>query len=245
MVKAWQQKKIREYSQEEKKQETGKLINYLLALLGISTSEDKDNSLHYIVLEEFINDSMTHFTYQEIKNAFKMYLKGDLSDEKEKVIHKLDSVVLSRVMRLYEARRLCEIKTYNEKIRKQKILIEQKANELSDEEKFNEVMDGLKEAFEEYKKTKEIHVGDLYLYKFLYKRGLMPKDKTTIEAVKKEAKKKIDQLSKLSVNKIEKAAYSGENELNRLCREISLKMFFDKFTTFEQLESKIKTSKNN
>ena len=106
------------YSESEKKSESSVLINYLLALLGISMIEGDGKELHYIVLEEFVNETLVDYSYEEIKLAFRNLIKGDYPGIQ--VYNKLDSVLVGKVMKIDKSYHEKGFKSWYEKKKKKK-----------------------------------------------------------------------------------------------------------------------------
>lgn len=196
----------------------------------------------------FITEELSGYSYEEIKEAFKMYVKGVFSKDFDKVIYKLDCVIVAKVMSCYDKEKIRITKTYNEQLKRKILELEEEKNKLSDDDKFKIVLKGLEESFEEYKEKGVFdQTGRLYLYHFLFERDLLPKDKKTKDAVLKKAKKKIEAIQEVPITKKErdfnKALESDKNKATQVlneCYRISIERFFSKFITFEQLKKHIK-----
>ena len=232
-------KKIRLYSETEKKAESKVLINYLLALLGISMVKGDGREMHYIILEEFVNDTLKDYTYEEIKLAFKNLIKGDYDIQ---VYNKLDSILVGKVMKAYDEQRSYAIKQEKIKIQKQNLMEEK--SDVPEDVKYKIVVAGLENAFDEFKKEDKFSYARLYLYDFLYVRDLLPKDSATKKAVHKMACERI--LSKPSITREEKLLNSivspngkPSDAVIQECKRITLERFFNRFTDFKQIINKL------
>lgn len=237
------------YSDLEKKSESNVLINYLLALLGISMLDGDGKEMHYIVLEEFINDTLTDYSYEEIKLAFKNLIKGDYPEIQ--VYNKLDSILVGKVMRAFDNQKQYAIN--QEKIRKQKLEVQEV--ELTQSEKDAIVINGLVALFDEVKEQNNFPSSRVYLYNWFYNRNLLPKDVSTKKVVAKIAKENLgkkkvglpvncekleDELLKETLNKVIEGINTSTNEFITECHRITLERFFNQFKDVKQLLSKIK-----
>ena len=93
-----EQKKIKDYAPAEKEEVCGTLINYILALLGVSGTAGDGKDLHYLAVEDFITTALQKYTFGEIKEAFKMLIKGDFKEDFKEVYNKLDCILVGKVM---------------------------------------------------------------------------------------------------------------------------------------------------
>lgn len=241
IIQAISCRKIRDYSENEKKSESKVLINYLLALLGISMAENDGKVMHYIILEEFMNDTLQNYTYEEIKLAFKNWVKGDYPEIP--IYNKLDSLLVGKVMKAFDNQKTYAIQQEKIKIQKQKLMEEEKI-EIPQEAKYKIIVSGLENAFNDFKAEGKFSYARLYLYDFLYVRDLLPKDVATKKAVHKMACERI--LSKPNLTREEKVMNSLTNADNKPsdivlqeCKRITLERFFDKHTTFKQINDKL------
>lgn len=241
-----EQKKIREYTVIEREQANGIIITWILSLLGIIDNDEKSRTLHYVAVDDFISDDLGKYSYAEIKEAFKMYVKGDFNSEFERLIYKLDCIILAKVMRCYESVKQSQTNAYYSELKKKVRELEENKNQISEKEKLDIVMKGLESAFIQYKDNGTLDVGRLYLYEFLYEKGLLPKDKVTKDAVLKLAIKNIEkQRSNAStkrerdyLNILNKDNTYSVNVINE-CKRISVLRYFDQFTRCNQLLTKV------
>lgn len=238
-------KKIRDYSLEEQKKGNKNILDYLVMLLGISTTADSDKELHYIALDMFIQEEYGNYTYEEIKEAFKMAIKGVF--EGYKVIHKLDAKIFAEVIKLYTIEKNRRLRIYDNQVKKKLWELKQEMNKPTKEQIEKTLIDAIVDAYEFYKEHKRIEVGRVYLYNWLFEIRLMSRDKTVNDAVIKFAKKRLENKQKTALTKKERLLYQITNTkgeftqtLKNTCKEISLERYFDKFTNKEQLLNSIK-----
>ena len=173
LVDVIQQRKIREYGELEKQNKCGELINYVLALLGVSSVKGDGKELHYLAVEDYISTTLSKYTFGEIKEAFKMLIKGDFKEDIKEVYNKLDCILLGKVIDCYEKEKLRITSGYYDKLNRVVLELEQKQNELSQEEKDEIVRGGVCECFEHYVEHKEISAGRIYVFDVLWEAGLL------------------------------------------------------------------------
>lgn len=118
--------------------------------------------------------------------------------------------------------------------------------EISEAKKLEIVMCGLEDSFHNFKETQTIKPGRIYLYDFLYEKGLMSKDVTHQTAVLKIARKNILKKQKNATTREEKASYKLTNEQGNHSdkvisefKRLSIINLFNEFTTFDQLINKL------
>lgn len=205
-----------------------------------------------MAVDQFIAEDLNHYTYGEIKEAFKMYIKGTFSADFDKVIYKLDCVILAKVMKCYAVEKIRLMRNYDEQVRRNVLLLKERDNQPTEEEKYNIVIEGVKDAYENYKQTGKMDFGRIYLYDFLYERGLLPKDKETKQAVFKVAKENIWKKRELAITKHEKAMWNIVNKdgshtqtvINE-CYRLSIGRYFDQFAKYEQMLKQIEDANRN
>lgn len=243
---AIEQKKIREYSKDEKETENGNIITWIMSLLGIISTDDNSRTLHYVAVDDFISDELGKYSYAEIKEAFKMYVKGDFNSEFERLIYKLDCIILAKVMRCYDVVKQSQTNAYYSELKRKVRELEEKKNQITEEEKLNIIMSGLESAFYQYHDNGTLDIGRLYLYDFLYEKDLLPKDKITKDAVLKKAISSLEMKKKKAVTRMERDMIIILNKDNSYsvnvineCKRISVLRYFDQFTKYEQLLAKV------
>jgi len=241
------QKKIREYTIIEREQANGMLITWILSLLGIVDNDQGARTLHYVAVDDFISDDLGKYSYAEIKEAFKMYVKGDFNSEFERLIYKLDCIILAKVMRCYDVVKQSQTNAYYSELKKKVRELEEKKNQISDKDKLKIIMSGLESAFNQHKENGSLDIGRLYLYDFLYEKGLLPKDKATKDAVLKMAVSSLENRKKQALTRLERDMISILNKDNTYsvnvineCKKISILRYFDQFSKYEQLLAKVK-----
>ena len=203
--------------------------------LGIKESipEITRNDILDLILEKYKSLSV-----DEIDYAFKMERHGNLGDRIQH-FQLFNAEYIDNVLAKY-------IPWRNDK-RKNHVVSEVKALPFVTTSKMEkDTQDALVDCFLIYKESNTIPSQRFYLYKWLFEKGLMPKDKPTIDATIKIAEENIKNKKVLSKDehRKKKNLYNSvglpKAILQSECRKISLERFFDNITTEEQLIKKLK-----
>lgn len=165
IAKLVEQVKIKDYPQEMQNANTYALIYYCLNLLAI-TAKTFDKEILKTTFD-FINTKLTKYTYEEIKEAFKMYVNLEFNME---VFRELNSVVFSKVMAKWDEHKNNTLNAYYAKRAEQR---QKPKNELSMEQKFTLTMQGLKNCITEFINTGDIIAGYSWCYDLLTENGLL------------------------------------------------------------------------
>ena len=180
MAKALENLKLRDYPEEARNGNTVILTSWLLNLLGVKGNPDTDKQ--HLVATKFINDTLLNYTYQEIKLAFEMYVSGKFYENNGKpmlVTQQFNSVVIGRVMREYQALKDRELDEYR-RLRTIQLNKKYEMPELTKEEKELLVYEGVLNCFENYKQTREVINGYVWVYDHLDELNIInfsPKEK--------------------------------------------------------------------
>jgi hypothetical protein len=246
IIKSIEQKKIKEFTPNEKEAANSELISWALSLLGISESGQNERILHYMAVDQYISDELGRYSYQEVKEAFKMYVRGDFSHAFDKVIYKLDCVILAKIIKCYQIEKIRLTANYDNQVKRGILELQAKENEPTEEEKRNIVLGGLREAYSDFKNKMVYNdLGRLYLYEVLYEAEMLPTDKATKTAVLKVAEINLKKKRSQAISKEEKAKLNilnangkTSNVLINECKRISIQRCFSSFTTWDQFENK-------
>lgn len=165
--------------------------------------------------------------FQEIKKMFEMYADNKLSIQP--IPNYFDRILFGKIVKSYKDQK---------KVIPKKLEIQM----ISEESKEEIVLSGLEKSFRLYKETGVIEFGRLYLYEFLYEKDLLPKDKSTKDAVMRMAKDNFETQSKNVLTREDKTLFKlldnkgkHTNALINECKVITIKRFYDKFTTVKQI----------
>lgn len=165
-------------------------------MLGVSTVQGDGKDLHYLAVDQYITDNLGKYTYAEIKEAFNMLLKGEFKHLKEmegfKLFNKLDCILLSKVIECYEIQKKIILTIYDNQLKRNVFLLEQKKNEISEEEKWTIVKQGIIDCFEHYKKTGDFEFGKHYVYEVLEEKRLLNRDVEYRNEVMNKVRKELE-----------------------------------------------------
>lgn len=210
-------------------------INYIYVLLGVKTedNEQNDRDLQTAVLIEFVRDKFGQLTVEEIRNAFKMYVSGELGIKKFRM---LDCISASDVLTEYMNIRSERLRIY--KSSEKPLFIES----ISDSKKTEIINSGIVRVFNEYKENRSFG-SNLVAYIFdqlvLYGIIFLPKEKgSKLGRYYQEQKEKAKNLLILEAKKNEKISDAKKiikeikGDTNSLIeiktKEIILSQYFDK-----------------
>ena len=201
----------------EKENQSGALINYILALLGVSASAGDGKDLHYLAVEDFITTTLSNYTFGEIREAFKMLIKGDFKEDIKEVYNKLDCILVGKVMLAYDKEKDRIISGYYEKVKSKVLEFEEKDNELSESEKEAIVKEGVIECFEFFVKNKKIEPCKAYIFDYLWERKLL------VHFTKEDRNQKLEKARKvLKAQKIKTAKVSEYRQVLNRVKEVSI-----------------------
>ena len=217
LVEVIEQKKIKNHTPLEKENQSGALINYILALLGVSASAGDGKDLHYLAVEDFITTTLSNYTFGEIREAFKMLIKGDFKEDIKEVYNKLDCILVGKVMLAYDKEKDRIISGYYEKVKSKVLELEEKDNELSESEKEAIVKEGLIECFEFFVKNKKIEPCKAYIFDYLWERKLL------VHFTNEDRNQKLEKARKvLKAQKIKTAKVSEYRQVLNRVKEVSI-----------------------
>lgn len=201
----------------DKENKCGALINYILALLGVSASAGDGKDLHYLAVEDFITTTLSKYTFGEIKEAFKMLIKGDFKEDIKEVYNKLDCILVGKVMVAYDKEKERILSGYYEKVKSKMIELEQKDNELSESEKEAIVKEGVINCFDFFAKNKKIEPCKAYIFDYLWERKLL------VHFTNEDRNKKLEKARKvLKAQKIKTAKVSEYRQVLNRVKEVSI-----------------------
>tara|TARA_A100000171_G_scaffold49827_1_gene59754 strand:- start:17 stop:856 length:840 start_codon:yes stop_codon:yes gene_type:complete len=230
--------KLRDYPEEVRNANTANLVDWLLNLLGVN--EKNGSTDQHVAAFNHIHRTLDVYTYQEIILAFEMYVNGEFTDKQGRpieVFSEFNARVIGRVMKLYTEKKRENLTAYYQ----QKQMQKNKLPEISEAEKKKLIENGIIECFNDYKETKEIKHGRLYVYEELYKRNLLPPHTPEFKAeIEKRAKVKVLRQAEQTIKsgkldenthkakKLIARVQEGKQSFKRDCRRIIIQDFFDK-----------------
>lgn len=203
---AMENPKLKDYPEEDRKKNIVLIVKWLLDFLGV---KDAGSTSHHNELVRFINSSYLDWTFQEIKLAFEMYVKGDLTDENTQLnaFQSINSVVFGRVMKSYRKIKMDEMSAYFQKRNELMRLSQAKKKKLTDEEKTAILKAGVKRLYKEFEALGVVPVGNTHLYDYLYEKNLLTSDVEEKKKIYNQAKEKVKNKYQLSDNSEDRKAF--------------------------------------
>ena len=217
--------KIKEYSEDILNVKILSIVDTLLNLLGVNQNESKDGQ--WIELAKFIRSDYSHFTFEEIEHAFKMFIKGEFET---KPFQQLNAVVFGQVMNYYYDYKRIKLFDFKKQLNTKELPM------ITESQKDEIVLDGLKSAFDLYSIRKKMNEVVSHYYDFLDEKGLI---NITVEEKRKiffYAKKTIEMelkdirvVSREERNDIKSILKIGipEERVKALAKKIVLKDIFE------------------
>lgn len=222
----------------------GQELNKCLAVVMIkiiffSGIKEKVEEIHKADINKMILNYYKHLSLNEITYAFELERYGKLG---EKIQH----------FQLFDASYMSSVISKYEKFKTEK-RVEYKLNkpivptlpELTQSQKDEIVFLGIIQCYNDFILGKIVPSTKIYYYDFLFKRGFLPKDAPTKNAVSKIACENIKNRVNFTkedhlMNQIINKDGSKSNELIIECKRISLERFFNQFRNESQLKTKLK-----
>lgn len=217
-------KKLREYSNTDRLTIAKNIVEGLLNRLGVG---HKSNELHHIEAIKFIADNK-EFTPDEFSKAFDLAIEGILKID---ILQQLNCVVIGRVMALYKAYKIENLKNYY----RQREQLKNTSKELTKDQKKQLISDAIKDEFTNYKFSGELNENRNYLYDELNIEVADKFKKVAWKHSVKEIREEQKELSKR--NKVDNETLKAKCIIRYKRKLVAL--IFDKFTTYEQLKSKL------
>jgi len=157
-------KKMRDYSDEERMTISKDLIKNLLNDLGVGKNSDTQ---HHIRAIKHTYDTLGHYTPEEVKHAFTMFISHKLNID---VYQQLNSVVIGRVMREYEIQKIDKLRLYKQKMAE----LKNKEKEMSEEDKEFIMLEAVDRIKKEVQQNGTIVSNVIGVYMYLYSKGVLP-----------------------------------------------------------------------
>lgn len=192
MAIALENPKIRDYPVSKRNENSYIVVDWLLNFLGVGGTK-VDNKLHHVETFNFINSArINKFTYQEIKEAFEMYVAGELPPD-ILIAQQLNPLVLGKVMVAYEKIKRERLTAYYSILKKQR---EAQATEMTEDQKKEIIENGIIDAYDYFKRSNNVENGRIWIYEWLHENklteeiadGKHPKYVLALENLKDQAK---------------------------------------------------------
>lgn len=199
-------KKVRDFTPEEQERYNGQLITYLLAMLGISGSNDDGRQSHYLAVDQFISTELNHFTYKEIREAFSMLIKGEFQGMPElgnyQVFNKLDCVIVAKAMNCYSVVKRERLRNWNPP--------KPELPKISESEQLKIVQSGVMRCYREFQESGEIPTLMFYVYDVLNENDILNPTDDEKKVAFRLAKEKLTKEKKRALTSLKIVVGNGE-----------------------------------
>tara|TARA_B100002049_G_scaffold42555_1_gene29031 strand:- start:20570 stop:21307 length:738 start_codon:yes stop_codon:yes gene_type:complete len=193
-------------------------------------------------IKEMILVRFKNISIEEIDYAFKLERYG-VYGERIQHFQLFNAEYVSKVLDQYKKWLLKTRQDNNISISKP---VTNQLPELTESQKREIILNGLRAAHQEYQDTQSIAPGRIYLYDFLDEHGIMPTDLKVKERVKALAEKRLLERQKAALTQVERALYDitvngkPSKKVVLACKEISLERLFKEYKNVDQIINKIK-----
>ena len=191
---------------------------------------------------ELMQSHVKKISIEEIDYAFKLERYG-VYGERIQHFQLFNAEYVSKVLDQYKKWLLKTRQDNNISISKP---VTNQLPELTESQKREIILNGLRAAHQEYQDTQSIAPGRIYLYDFLDEHGIMPTDLKVKERVKALAEKRLLERQKAALTQVERALYDitvngkPSKKVVLACKEISLERLFKEYKNVDQIINKIK-----
>lgn len=208
---AYENPRISQYPVEVRNTTTLNFVVWCLDMLGVNGKDGGEG--HHTAVYDFVNSALTMYTYQELREAVLMYVKGDFPNLP--VMQQFNAVVLGKIMNAFAEHRDIALNSYLKLKKEQQLAAEEEANKLTSEEIMNLTLEGVTNCINQYNSKKYIINGYTWVYDYFEKIGLLTPTKE--EKGKAWAKAKSDLIENAKNTEKTKELY------NKAVREIESK----------------------
>jgi hypothetical protein len=223
-----QEKKIREYSEEERLTLSLNLVTNLLLDLGVSSKSDPEQHQRAI---QFLANDCGKYTIREIDKAFKLAIQGYLNID---LFQQVNVLVIGKVLKAFDDYKIEQLRVFRQKKIKQEqsqIMTEQEKNEYIKHAILKQILF--------FKENGYCDENRFFVYDLFEKNGLLNLDKETklkikkqaIESLKKEynTKRAKDRYeNKLLKEKIKDLDKEKSDEIKIRCKVLALEYYLKK-----------------
>ena len=162
-----QNKKLRDYTPEERLTISKKLVVDLLGDLGVSAKADTN---HHIRAIKYIHESCINYAPEEIEKAFALAINGEIRID---LYQQINALVIGKVMREFEFYKKERLKTHRRKMQERQQ--QQEVEQPTDQEKENIMIEAVDRLQKEYQQHKRIISACIHVYDHLFKTHKLPK----------------------------------------------------------------------
>lgn len=232
LAKAMEHPRISQYPDDVKNTNTLSFVTWALDMLGVNHKDGGTG--HHAAVYEYVNEKLTGYTYQELKQAILMFVSGEFNDSKTFVTQQFNAVVLGKIMNAYDEHKKIILNKYLRLKAEQKAEEEAKKNELTPEEKMKLAHQGIINCFSNYQKSRTIITGYVWVYDYLVKHNIFDvTDKEKKDAYKQAKQKILEEPKPLNTNRsvykkmIEEVENNKSDKTIIEAKNILLKLYFD------------------
>jgi len=171
-----QEKKLRDYNEQERLFACKNIITVLLLDLGVGSKSDPQQHLRAI---QHLFENCGKYSVNEIKKAFSLAITGKLDIE---LFQQINILVIGKVLRAFDVYKIEKLKVY--RLKKSS---ENKNPPMSEDEVKAYTKIAAKKQLDYFIENREIDESRIYVYDIFDKLGLMPIDIEYKNSVKKDA----------------------------------------------------------
>jgi len=233
-----EQKKIKEYSPEEKSVLNKKLISDLMALLNVKESLSNQSRMF---LDAMIIEDYKNLTYGEIAEAFKMGVRGELKGIE--MYQALDAVIFGKVIKAYRSVKIDLLSDYFRQLRLLTHKLEYEQKEMDKELNIKDVEQTLIKAWNnvrEYGNIDGKYNSMNFLYKIITRENLINLTIAEKRQICNDIIELINRRNKNLPRRERKLTHKPDGSIHPavkvLCENESIKLFLQKFNTEEDLK---------
>lgn len=229
---AMEKPRISQYPEPQRNTTTLSFVEWALNMLGVNHKEGGTG--HHTAVFEFVNTSLQGYTYEELKQAILMFVRGEFNGSDIFVSQQLNPIVLGKIMQAFDLRKKESLNAYLRLRSKQIAEEERKKNELTDEEKEELTIQGICRCYNYYQSKKDIITGYVWIYDYLQDNGTIKDSKEDkLEAMAKCKEKALNKPKPLNMSKEVYRQYKSDVEKNKngevivAAKSLLLKYYFD------------------
>ena len=230
---AMENPRISQYPEPARNSTTLSFVAWALNMLGVNHKEGGTG--HHTAVFEFINTSLQGYTYEELKQAILMYVRGDFNGKNILVAQQLNALVLGKIMYAFDERKKEMLNRYLRLRSEERRKEESEKNKLTPIEKINIMLPGVSRCFNSYLDKNKIIDGHVWIYELLSDQEIItPKadEKRAVYEKAKEIHKNKPITARQSISDYKKVLLEIERNSSQAVviesKEILLKQYFDK-----------------
>ena len=171
-----QEKKIREYSSEERLTLCFGLVSNLILDLGVSSKSDPEQHQRAI---QFLANDCGKYTVREIDKAFKLAIQGYLNID---LFQQVNVLVIGKVLKAFDEYKIQQLRVFRQNKNK-----ELQSRPMTEKEKKEYIKNAVFKQLDFFKQNGFCDENRFFVYDIFEKDGLLILDKETKLSIKKDA----------------------------------------------------------